>query len=183
MARRAAWLRSERPRRRRQRRRPQRRRSAEKRRRSLAPPYSLRLPRTSTTASKGPAQVDQRIAHCDRFRLAGSGRRQGRRRDRERRLHPSSTARSGRVEQRDGSDPAFTMAEPFASGLALRVSRRRPRSSVIASRAIPKSSHGAASAGVPTWRRTEPGSERSVSSSGSRSGPCTRDHPRCTLRA
>jgi len=73
LARRAAWRRSERRRRRPQRRRPRARPSAEKRRRSPAPPYSLRLRITSTTASKGPAQVEQRTARCARFRLAGSG--------------------------------------------------------------------------------------------------------------
>jgi hypothetical protein len=39
------------------------------------------------TASNGPAEVEMRTAHCDRFRHAGSGRRQGRRRDRKLELH------------------------------------------------------------------------------------------------
>jgi hypothetical protein len=39
------------------------------------------------TASNGPAEVEKRTAHCDRFRHAGSGRRQGRRRDRKLELH------------------------------------------------------------------------------------------------
>jgi hypothetical protein len=144
MARRAAWLRSERPRRRLQLRRPQRRRSAEKRRRSLAPAYSLRLRRTSMTASKGPAQVDQRTAQCDRFRLAGSDGRQGRRRDRESRHHPSCAARLGRMKRRHGPDPGLTVASichrACASGISPTPSGFRARPG-----RDPKSSFGAAS--------------------------------------
>jgi hypothetical protein len=50
------------------------------------------------TASNGPAQVEQRTAHCDRFRRAGSDRRQGRRRDRELELQ-GILHRKGRVHE------------------------------------------------------------------------------------
>jgi hypothetical protein len=186
MARRAAWLRSERPRRRRQRRRPQRRRSAEKRRRSLAPPYSLRLRKTSTTASNGPAPVDQRTAHCDRFRLAGSGRRQGRRRDRECRLHPSlPQGRAGWTRETDQirlspwrhHSPSGLHFGYLADALGAQSVLRAVR------RAHPEAQTPRARAPRAAVPEAKPVSERPVNSTGSRFGPCTPGRPRCTLQA
>ena len=57
------------------------------------------------TASNGPADVEARTARCDRIRHAGSGRRQGRRRDREFELHgiPRRKARVHEDERRISS--------------------------------------------------------------------------------
>jgi hypothetical protein len=108
IARRAAWRRNVRRRRRPRRRRLRRRPSAGRRRRSPAPLHSLRPPRMSMTASNGPADVEQRTAQRDRLRHAGTGRRQGRRRDREFELHGILRRQARAMKLGDGSDPALT---------------------------------------------------------------------------